>query len=46
MRIKVTSETILGTFIKWFDNYTDAMKYVELSLANRVPCYVERGDPL
>jgi hypothetical protein len=44
MRIKITQETIFGTVTKWFDNHADAMKWIEISLANRVPCFVETSQ--
>jgi hypothetical protein len=41
MRIKITQETIFGTVTKFFDDRTEAMEWVRISLANRVPCQIE-----
>ena len=43
MQITVTCpETIFGEVVKTFDNYIDAMKWVEVCLANDVKVIVEK----
>ena len=42
MKITVTNpETIFGVVIKSFDNYIDAMKWIEVCLANDLKVIVE-----
>jgi len=43
MKITVTNpETIFGVITKTFDNYKDAMIWVETCIANNVKCIVEK----
>jgi len=43
MKIIVTCpETIFGVIEKTFDNYTDAMKWVEVCISNDVKVIVEK----
>ncbi len=39
--IVINPDTIFGVITKTFDNYKDAMIWVETCLANRVKCVIE-----
>lgn len=43
MKIIVTNpETIFGVIVKTFDNYVDAMKWVEVCISNDVKTIIEK----
>jgi len=44
MKITVTNPyTIFGIVVKSFDNYVDAMKWIEVCLDNDLECVVEKA---